>query len=126
MLKCLGFDDRWSLWIKKTVCSNSISIMVNGSSTEMFEYKRGLKQEDPLAPFLFLVFAEGLIGLFNMAVECDVFKILKWANDMAFSLLLYVNDSVNMKEPCVVNLWTLKAIFRSFELMSSLCLFPQE
>lgn len=61
--------------------------MVNGSSTEKFEYKWGLNQEDPLAPFLFLVFAEGLIGLFNMAVECDVFKSLKWANDMGFSLL---------------------------------------
>lgn len=40
-------------------------MLVNGSPTREFDLQRGLKQEDLLAPFLFLVVAEGLSGLVN-------------------------------------------------------------
>jgi hypothetical protein len=48
-------------------------ILVNGSPTEEIDIKRGLKQGDPLAPFLFLLVAEGLGGLIKRAVELNRF-----------------------------------------------------
>jgi len=43
--------------------SATVSVLVNGSPTEDFKPTRGLRKGDPLAPFLFIVVAEGLDGL---------------------------------------------------------------
>lgn len=46
-----------------------MSVLVNSNPTEEFSMKRGLREEDLLAPFLFLVVAEGLIALMRMVVR---------------------------------------------------------
>lgn len=65
----------WRRWMKACVNSNSVSILViNGNTADDFEVKRGLRQGDPLAPFLFLIAAEGLAGLVGKAVELGHFS----------------------------------------------------
>lgn len=39
--------------MKACVCGGSMSILVNGTPMEEINIQRGLKQGDPLAPFLF-------------------------------------------------------------------------
>ena len=51
MLQRLGFHSLWIKWIKGCVESVSVSVLVNGSPTKEFFPKRGLRQDDPLAPF---------------------------------------------------------------------------
>jgi len=46
-----------------------VSVLINGSPTSEFYLMRGLRQGDPLAPFLFLIVAEGLTGVVRKAVE---------------------------------------------------------
>jgi len=46
-------------------------VLVNESLTQEFKPKKGLRQGDPLAPFLFLIVAEGLAGVVRKAVEKD-------------------------------------------------------
>jgi hypothetical protein len=69
MLRRIGFAGKWISWMKACVCGGSMSILVNGSPTEEIEIKRGLKQGDPLAPFLFLLVAKGFSGLMENAVN---------------------------------------------------------
>ena len=69
MLSNFGFGNRWVKWLKTCVTSTKVSVLVNGSPTEEFCPQRGLRQGDPLSPFLFNIVAEGLNILFERAKE---------------------------------------------------------
>jgi hypothetical protein len=57
--------------------SRDLSVLVNGSPSKEVKIQRGLKQGDPLAPFLFLLVAKGLTGLMRQAVSFGRFKGFK-------------------------------------------------
>jgi hypothetical protein len=69
MLRRFGFGCKWIGWIRAYVFAGNLSVLVNGSPTSEINIQRGLKQGDPLAPFLFLLVAEGFAGLMRSAVE---------------------------------------------------------
>ncbi|GJY93635.1 RNA-directed DNA polymerase, eukaryota [Tanacetum coccineum] len=54
VLNAFGFGSRWRSWIQGSLNSGKASVLVNGSPTSEFQFHRGLKQGDPLAPFLFI------------------------------------------------------------------------
>jgi len=51
-----------------------MSILVNGSPTDEFIGERGVCQGNPLAPFLFIMVAEGLGELMREVVRQDLFE----------------------------------------------------
>ncbi|GJR15070.1 RNA-directed DNA polymerase, eukaryota [Tanacetum coccineum] len=72
VLISFGFGPKWRSWIRGSLSSGKASILVNGSPTTEFHLYRGLKQGDPLAPFLFLLIMESLHLSFSRAVEAYV------------------------------------------------------
>jgi hypothetical protein len=121
MLGRFGFSDKWRAWIRACVFAGNMSILVNGSTTTEINIQRGLKQGDPLAPFLFILVAEGLGGLMKKAVELNRFKGFKvGSNEVVVSHLQYADDTLCIGEASFANLWSLKAILRAFELVSGL------
>jgi hypothetical protein len=98
-----------------------MSILVNGSPTEEINIQCGLKQGDPLAPFLFLLVAEGLGGFMRKAVDLHRFHGFHVGRGgVVISHLQYADDTLCIGEATVENLWCLKAILRGFELVSGL------
>ncbi|MCH85394.1 LINE-1 reverse transcriptase like [Trifolium medium] len=121
MLVRFGFCDKWRAWIRACVFAGNMSVLVNGSAMEEINIQRGLKQGDPLAPFLFLLVAEGLGGLMKKAVEQNRFRGFEVGrNGVCVSHLQYADDTLCIGEASIENLWTLKAILRGFELVSGL------
>ncbi|PNX74297.1 ribonuclease H [Trifolium pratense] len=91
------------------------------SPTGEISIQRGLKQGDPLAPFLFLLVAEGFGGAMRTAVNSNLFSGFKIScGGPSISHLQYADDTHCIGEASVENLWTLKAILKGFELASGL------
>ena len=70
----MAFPMLWRKWIKECVSTATASIFVNGSPIDEFPLQQGLRQGDPLSPFLFLLAAEGLNVLMNSVVENNLYK----------------------------------------------------
>ena len=79
----------------KCVHSTSFSILVNGQPSRKFLPTRGLRQGDPLSPFLFIICAEGLSTLLRDAEakrEIHGLKIGKKVD--AISHFFFADDSL--------------------------------
>ncbi|XP_058761293.1 uncharacterized protein LOC131634665 [Vicia villosa] len=80
-----------------------MSVLVNGSPTKEFAFERGLRQGDPLSPFLFVIVVKGLKIMVNKAVENGDF----------------VGCNVKGDGSCK-HLWAIKAVLRGFEIVLGL------
>ena len=108
-------------WIRACVSCGNLSVLVNGSLTNEVPIQRGLKQGDPLAPFLFLLVVEGLGGLVWSAESHGLYQGFKIRNSgLSISHLQYADDTLFVGEASMSNLWSIKTILRCFELASGL------
>jgi len=65
----MGFHSKWIWWIYECVSSVSFSIMVNGEPRGHIVSIRGLRQGDPLSPYLFLLCSKGLNSMIQHAIN---------------------------------------------------------
>ena len=91
----MGFDEKWINLIMLCVTTVSYSVLVNGEPKGMIHPTRGIRQGDPLSPFLFLLCTEGLNGLINNAVaNGDIKGYSLCRNGHRLTHLLFADDSL--------------------------------
>jgi len=83
--------------------------LVNGSPTEEFKPRRDLRQDDPLAPFMFLIVAEGVTGLVREARRKNLLEGIKvGGKGVNFDLLQFADDTLLFCQPTYGNVLTFK------------------
>ncbi|GKV32054.1 hypothetical protein SLEP1_g40687 [Rubroshorea leprosula] len=121
MMQRMGFCVIWRNWIMECLRTNLVSILVNGSPTRQFTVTRGLRQGDPLSPFLFLIIAEGLNGLVSAASQKGLLDGAEvGSRGFKVSHLQYADDTILFAKAKEENVWAMKGVLRAFELVSGL------
>ena len=91
----MGFCSRWIGLIMECVRTILYSILVNGESKWLINPTRGIRQGDPLSPFLFLLCTEGLHGLIAKAArakEINNFSLCKRGSKLTH--IFFADDSL--------------------------------
>jgi hypothetical protein len=95
MMRSLGFMERWIKLIMRCVSSVTYSVLVNGVPYGNIIPSRGLRQGDPLSPYLFLLVAEGLSSLLVRAEqEGKLTGVPISAGGVRLTHLLFVDDNL--------------------------------
>ncbi|XP_022032694.1 uncharacterized protein LOC110933798 [Helianthus annuus] len=95
-------------WIKGILESARASVLVNGSPTFQFKSEKGLRQGDPISPFLFLIVMECLSWMLEKAKALEVLKGINFLFDnMDITHLFFADDALIMGE------WSRERIFKA-------------
>ncbi|GKC58912.1 RNA-directed DNA polymerase, eukaryota [Tanacetum coccineum] len=120
VLHAFGFGPNWCRWIRGTFSSAMASILVNGSPSSEFPFFCGLKQGDPLAPYLFILIMESLHISFSRAINDGLFKGVHIQGSVSLSHLFYADDAVFIGEWSDSNMVNIVKILKCFFLASGL------
>ncbi|CAA7036116.1 unnamed protein product [Microthlaspi erraticum] len=97
LLEKIGFDRVWFRWIMSCVSSVTYTVLLNGRSHGYIKPERGIRQGDPLSPFLFIMCAEALVSCLNHSEAVGTLTGIKLAaTGPAVHHLLFADDSLLM------------------------------
>ena len=76
-----GFGYKWRMWMWGWVKNVKYFILINGAPKAAIQASRGLRQDDPLSPFLFLLVVDVQSRLISKGVEGNIIEPLKIGRD---------------------------------------------
>eukprot|EP00253_Pinus_taeda_P013691 PITA_13691 len=118
ILKAFGFSQSWISWILAMVKSPSFSILVNGAPSDPFFPSRGIRQGDPISPFLFVM--EGLSRIIKSAKDRNIIKVLQpLTHAPTTTHQQFVDDTMLHGTPIVKEAQGFKAILNLFSRASA-------
>lgn len=113
----MGFSTTWVRWIEGYIFTSSMFALINCNTTKDFNIEKGLRQGDPLSPFLFVLIMEVLTSLMRKAISIGDFQGFKINDEVDVNLLQFVDNIIILAEGDTANLWSMKSILRGFEMM---------
>ena len=117
----MGFPELWISWIMACVSSAAASILINGSPTIPFKLHRGLRQGDPLSPFLFDLIVETLNNVIEKATMSGLWEGVEVSRGgPKITHLQYADDTIIFCPPKREYLLNIKKILILFQLVSGL------
>ena len=111
MMIKLGFNEEFVSLLMACVRSVKYKVRFNDQETEEFTPSRGLRQGDPLSPYLFLLCAEGLSSLLAHREEVRGMEGVRVCrNAPSVSHLLFADDSLILMKANSTNATSLRQV----------------
>jgi hypothetical protein len=110
----MGFPRNWVDWVASLFAAASTRVMINGTLGPKILHARGLRQEDPLSPMLFLLMMEALSALIRKADQWLLFQQLR-TNMIPYHASLYADDVIMFVSPTPADMHLTMEIFSLFK-----------
>ena len=119
LLRKLGFHEKWVALMMECITTVSYSILINGEPSGTINPSRGIRQGDPLSPYLFILCTEGLHGLLNQAVVAgDIRGISICRNGPRLTHLFFTDDSLLFCRASIQECQNIQDILLTYEKAS--------
>nr|GEV62498.1 RNA-directed DNA polymerase, eukaryota, reverse transcriptase zinc-binding domain protein [Tanacetum cinerariifolium] len=115
----MGFGCCWRSWIRGCLISAKASVLINGSHSSEFSLHRGLRQGDPLSPFLFILVMEALHVVVQDAIDAGLYRGVQ-VRSIHISHLLFADDVLFLGDWSRSNIIGLVSLFHCFYNVSGL------
>ncbi|GKV52760.1 hypothetical protein SLEP1_g59327 [Rubroshorea leprosula] len=92
MLRGLNFPDRFINWLMLCVSTTRFSVLINGQPKGYFQGQRGLRQGDPISPYLFVLVMEYLTRKLKELEMQEKFKYHSKCRVMQLTHLIFADD----------------------------------
>lgn len=98
LLSRMSFGDKWRDWILFCISSAKFSVLINSEPEGFFSSSRGLRQGDPLSPFLFIIVMEAFSRIMDAFVAGGFIQGFPVGRDRLFEVvvshLLFADDTL--------------------------------
>ena len=111
-----GFPEKWCAWIHCMLSTSKSAVLVNGTPGPWFTCRKGLRQGDPLSPYLFLLVADVL----QRMIQHDRGIWHPLAADHPCPVLQYADDTLILVKAELISVQRLKNVLDSFAAATGL------
>jgi hypothetical protein len=108
-----GFPDKWIGWIRELLKTSQAQMIINGQSGKKFNIQRGVRQGDPLSPYIFILVADILQQMFRKAYESG-FLGHPIQQGSPYPALQYADDTLLIIQGSVHQAFLAKQILHAF------------
>ncbi|KAK2642090.1 hypothetical protein Ddye_023853 [Dipteronia dyeriana] len=114
-----GWEDQIIItWIKACLTTSKFSISINGELAGFFSGKRGLRQGDPMFPYLFVIAMEVLSKILSKRIaDSPSFKYHWKCDKIKLSHLCFADDLIMIFHGSFSSAFVLKAALDEFFLL---------
>ena len=116
VMRARNFSEVWIRWMQDILNTSKSAVLVNGCPRPWITCKRGLRQGDPISPYLFLLVAETLQCMIR---ACENIHH-PTENGLPCAVLQYADDTLIVLKGELTGVTLLKSILDQFASLSGL------
>ena len=120
LLDILGFPPNLRKWIKACITTPKFSLNFNGESVGFFEGAKGLRQGDPISPYLFVLVMDTFSQLLQYNIGNGAFKYHWKCDKLKISHLCFADDLLILFNGDVQSATLISKTLRVLHMLSGL------